>query len=410
MVAELYPWPAVDGYRQRLDHIVGSLAQVGDVDVVALHRSSQPEPGECGLDGVGRVVASPSHSSRGPADWLAEWGLGRLPRRLLSLDWADARQRLAYWDPRPDLVWFSHVDTWQAVHDLFDGCATICDFDNLEDVALRLRRRVPARPTPGAGPVERLRVTARWAASRAMDLVDEKRWGSLQRECAASVDRVVVCSELDRRRSGLSNCSVVPNGADTPERPRKDRLRLAGSRPVLLFVGLLGYEPNTEAVEWMVREVMPVILAHRPDAVLRIVGRGSERVAWVRGLPGVELVGEVEDVSGELRSADVSVVPIRVGAGTRLKVVEAMANHLPLVTTTVGCEGIDLTDGLDSLIADDPRRFADACLRLMAEPELRQLLSDSAAELFEARYTWEAIGAEVADLARAVVSPAAAAS
>ena len=172
----------------------------------------------------------------------------------------------------------------------------------------------------------------------------------------------------------------------------------------MLFVGLLGYEPNSEAVEWMVREVLPIIRAHHPEAVFRIVGRGSDRVRWVAEMPGVELVGEVPEIASELACADVSVVPIRVGAGTRLKVIEAMANRLPIVTTTVGCEGIDLVDGEHALIADDSRRFADACLRLLGGADLRRRLADAAESLFEDRYTWKAIGEQVAALAEEVAA------
>jgi glycosyltransferase involved in cell wall biosynthesis len=140
-----------------------------------------------------------------------------------------------------------------------------------------------------------------------------------------------------------------------------------------------------------------------PAAVLRIVGRGAESVEWVAGVPGVDLVGEVDDLRPELDRADVSVVPIRIGAGTRLKVVEALAHRIPLVTTTVGTEGIDVVDGEHGLVADDERGFADACLRLLADGTERQRLADRGAELFEASYTWDAITSRVASIASGVV-------
>ena len=149
---------------------------------------------------------------------------------------------------------------------------------------------------------------------------------------------------------------------------------------MLNFVGALDYEPNTEAVEWLVRDVVPVLRAERHDAVVRIVGRGADRVAWVAGVPGVELVGEVDDVTVELARADVSVVPIRVGAGTRLKVVEALAHRLPIVTTTVGCEGIDVRNGTTALVADDAVAFAEACIRLLRDPDRAARLGAAARE------------------------------
>ena len=131
---------------------------------------------------------------------------------------------------------------------------------------------------------------------------------------------------------------------------------------------------------------------------------GSSRVAWVGDIEGIELVGSVASVEPELQAADAAIVPIRVGAGTRLKVVEALANRLPLVTTSIGGEGIDLTDGQDALIADDAEAFASACARVLTDGQLRQRLADRGAELFEARYDWDRIEAGIADLAKAVVN------
>lgn len=402
-IAELYPWPAVDGYRQRLDHVLRGLTRAATVDVFTLVRPGHPEPEPPDIEGIDRVVTTRTGELRGSRQWMPEWTRGDLPRRLLSLDWTEARRELAAWGPSPDLIWYSHVHSWSPTHDLFPHVPAIVDFDNLENLAIRLRRRVPPRIDPGAGARERVLDGTRWLVSRAFDAVDEPRWDKVQRRCAAEVDRVVVCSPLDVERSGCDNAVVISNGADAPVDVRTDRRGLAGGHPTMLFVGALDYGPNTEAVEWFVREVLPLVRLRRPEAVVRIVGRGAERFGWMAGVAGVELVGEVPAIRAELDRADVSVVPIRVGAGTRLKVVEAMAHHIPLVTTSVGCEGIDLVDGTDALIADDPRRFADGCLRLLGDGELRQCLADGGARRFEASFLWDGIGEQVADLAREVV-------
>ncbi len=102
-------------------------------------------------------------------------------------------------------------------------------------------------------------------------------------------------------------------------------------------------------------------------------------------------------------AVDVSIVPIRCGQ-TPSKVIEAMAHHIPIVSTAVGCEGIDLVDGTHALIADDPLTFVDACLSLLASGQERQRLADASVELFEQRYTWDAIGDRVVDLVREVTS------
>jgi len=406
-VAEQYPWPARDGYRQRLHHLIAGLARVGPVEVLALHREGTAPPDEPGLEGVS-ARAFPVGGDPGVRSWLATWLRGDMPRRVLAPDWSTLGEALEARcaSGEIDLVWFSHVDSWWGVHGRAGAVPSVVDLDNLDHLSLRLRRRIPPRFPPGTGVVGRARTVARWALSRAFDLVDERRFDRLQRRSAAESERVVVCSELDQDRAGVANAVVVRNGAEQPADPVVDRTALRGDVPTFLFVGALDYEPNTEAVEWLVREVLPALRARVPDARVRIVGRGRDRVEWVASVEGVDLVGAVLDLEVELRRADVSVVPIRVGAGTRLKVVEALAHRLPLVTTTVGCEGIELTDGLEARIEDDAESFAAACAELATDGALRQRLADAGAALFARRYDWSLIEGEVAALAEEVVRTA----
>ena len=382
------------------------LSTVAEVEVFCLAPPGEPQPPR--QPEVSRVVTAPLVRRPG-SQWLPGWARGGAPRRVEAIDWTEARRELAAWNPQVDLVWYSHVDTWAALSDLLAGVPAIVDFDNLENHLMRLRRFAgphlgPAAHHDGAGSVAT--ELARWATSRAFDLIDEPRFGDLYRRCSESVERVVVCSELDVARSGLDNVSVVPNGGSPPKGFQTDRRSLRGERPTLSFVGALDYEPNTDAVEWFVSSVYPLIRARVPDVQFRVVGRGAECVSVDRRTPGLVFTGPVEDLDAELALTDVSVVPIRLGAGTRLKVVEAMAAHLPLVTTTVGCEGIDLMHRDEALIADDPRRFADACLRLMSEGALRQRLADNAAALFERRYRWESIEESVGALATEIAGAA----
>lgn len=404
VVAEAYPWPAIDGYRQRLAHMITGLTVAGTVDVFALvDRHGEEAPP--GLPGLGRVVSAPRHD-RGVSGWLGEWLGGDRPRRVLEFDWTEAHRELAAWGPQVDLVWYSHIDAWVATSDLFAGVPAIVDFDNLENLMLRLRRRSGPQLAGSQAISERLGVIGRWGISRAFDIVDERRWTRLQQRCGAAVDRVVVCSELDAQRSGLGNAVVIPNGSNEVHGAVTDRRLLRGDHPRMIFVGALDYEPNADAVRWFVTEVLPLVRRRLPGARLAVVGRGSDMLGLPGQVPGLEVVGEVADLGPELLAADISVVPIRLGAGTRLKVVEAMANHLPMVTTTVGCEGIALRDGTHALVADDPRRFADRCLRMLTDGTIRQELADNAAQLFSDRYRWSSVEAKVSELAREVAGDA----
>lgn len=409
MVAEQYPWPAIDGYRRRMDHMVRGLARVGTVEVLALHRPGTADPIDPAIPGV-NVTAAATGGDAGVRQWLPRWMWSRTPRRMFGPDWTPVREVLAELNradrsdvPAFNLVWFSHVDSWWALGSDVDAATSIVDFDNLENIALRLRRRIPPRTAPGSSMVDRLRTRLRWLLSRSFDIIDERRWDRMQRDCASAVDSVVVCSDLDVSRSGCDNAVVVGNGADRPDRIETDRTSLRSAVPTMLFVGALDYEPNSEAVEWFVREAFGLIRRRLPDAVVRIVGRGGSVISWVGAVDGVELVGQVPDVQPELDRADVSIVPIRVGAGTRLKVVEALANRIPMVTTTVGSEGIDVIDGRHALVADDPAAFADACVRLLEDGTLRQSIADNGAALFEAAYDWDIIEARLANFAKGLV-------
>lgn len=399
-VAELYPWPTVDGYRQRLDHMLRGLAQAGSVELFCLAEphdvSDTPE-----VDVVDRVVTA-AKVERSASEWMGDWIRGDHPRRMLGIDWTEAHRELGAWGPEVDLIWYSHIDSWAATSDLFPGVPSIVDFDNLENLLLRLRRRSGPHLQGADSPTAMARGIGRWGTSRAFDLVDERRWTRIQQRCSESVDKVVVCSTLDIERSGLANAVAVPNGSSEVPGADSDRRPLRGGVPTMLFVGALDYEPNTDAVLWFIDEVLPRVRSRIPEARLRVVGRGADALGLSAIPPGVEMVGEVADLQPELEAADVSVVPIRLGAGTRLKVIEAMANHIPIVTTAVGCEGIALSDGVHALIADDPRSFADRCLGVLMSGEHRQKLADQAAELFMTSYRWSSVEAKVAELAREV--------
>jgi glycosyltransferase involved in cell wall biosynthesis len=240
-----------------------------------------------------------------------------------------------------------------------------------------------------------------------VNLADERRWDTQQRAAAEQVARVLVCSEVDVMRSGCENAVVIANGYSLDWKPAAHDTVHDPEHPVLLFVGALGYAPNMDAIGWMATAVMPKILERIPGARLRVVGRNGEAVAQYDSLPGVEIIGHVESLEAELVAADVSVVPIRSGAGTRLKVVEAMANRLPMVSTTLGCEGIDVAHGRELLIGDTDQSFADGVVEMVRNDALRKGLIEAAEARYNEKYRWSTIRHNLATLAKTVVDEAA---
>lgn len=402
MVSDEYPWPERSGYRLRLGGLLRALAGTATVDllVVVLDPDSprQPAPPDLPLGRCTVVAGAPLPGRR--AGRLRRWLTGTLPRTLLWRDWAPARAVLREWaDAGYDAVWFSHAPAFLALGDLVH-VPRIVDLDNLDAFVLRHRRG--RRPSGRLGSA----VRAAGLLHRLADAVDQRRWHGLQVRIVDEADAVVVCSELDRQRLGVANAVVVPNAYDRrgdPLAPVGDR---AGTGPTLLMVGLLTYEANRDAAGFFATQVLPRVRAARADATFRLVGRYDrpEQVAAVRDRPGVVVLGEVPDLRTELARADVVVVPVRYGGGTRIKILEAFAYGVPVVATTVGCEGLEVKPGEDLLVADEAAAFAAACLRLLGDRQLRSRIGARGQACWQRRYRWEAVAPTV----RTIVSEVAA--
>ncbi len=210
--------------------------------------------------------------------------------------------------------------------------------------------------------------------------------------------RCIAVSEADRRLLLAANphlqIEVAPNGVDTQS---YQPLPVVAGSNELLFVGNMDYRPNIDAVTWFVREILPLIRGEIPQVALNIVGiNPSEEVQRLEG-DGVHVTGAVADLLPYYRQSSVCVVPLRAGGGTRLKILEAMALRRAVVSTTLGCEGLDVRDGEHLSIADDPRQFAEKTLCLLREPGLQQRFSAAARQRVVDCYDWD-------DVARRVVA------
>jgi len=217
----------------------------------------------------------------------------------------------------------------------------------------------------------------------------------LERRHWASVDACLVTSDREaaivREVTGPGvPTQVVPNGVDLEFfQPQPDTL-VEPDR--IVFTGLMSYRPNIDGVGYLVGDIAPLVRRLRPDAHVFAVGQNvADEVARLGG-PSVTITGFVPDVRPYLASAAVVAVPLRMGSGTRLKVLEALAMGRPVVTTRLGAEGIDVRDGEHLLFADGPGDFADALVRVLQDTELAQRLSAGGRRLVEERYGWEAAG------------------
>jgi glycosyltransferase involved in cell wall biosynthesis len=200
--------------------------------------------------------------------------------------------------------------------------------------------------------------------------------------------------QLLKRRSPEAEIYVVPNGVDTAAFGITAQQRSASTRRrnTLLYVGSMDYHANVDAVVWFVREIWPVVASEFPDLGFTIVGRKPGPQVRALASHNVHVTGSVDDVRPSYLSGEAIVVPLRVGSGTRLKILEAMAAGVPVVSTALGAEGLDAIDGVHLLIGNSPGEFASALVRLLRDPALAARLVDAGKKLVTERYDWSTLG------------------
>jgi glycosyltransferase involved in cell wall biosynthesis len=238
--------------------------------------------------------------------------------------------------------------------------------------------------------LRRMNQGERSAIRRAHHRLEEHKVRRFERLSWGRVDGVAVTSRREElfvhRDAPTTPTAVVPNCVDL------DYFSPGGDEAEdgrIVFAGLLTYRPNLDAARHLVDDILPRVRARHPGATLTIVGAGRAADLEALRQPGVTVTGWVDDVRPYLRRASVIVAPLRIGAGTRLKVVEGLAMAKPMVSTTIGCEGIDVRSGEHLLIADAAEDFADAVVLLLRDRALGQRLGATGRRLARDQYSWE---------------------
>lgn len=196
---------------------------------------------------------------------------------------------------------------------------------------------------------------------------------------------------------GISpHCRTWPIPIGIIRRHQKNSNELLQSEPgqnmMMIFTGDLSYLPNIDAAEHFVRGIFPLIRREIPDAVFRIVGRNpGQKVQALKSIPGVEIRGNVADLSDEISIASIYVLPMRLGSGIRSKLFDVFPLAKAIVTTSIGAEGLELYNDNNCLIADKEMDFAQCCIRLLKDKEIRVKLGNGAKRLATDVYTQENI-------------------
>lgn len=218
-------------------------------------------------------------------------------------------------------------------------------------------------------------------------------------ERCSRADMALVTSGRDREAlKGLLQSNpnapaieVVPNGVDIDFFVNEEAIQEVEHR--IVFTGTMDYYPNSNAVVYFARHCWPLIQAKIPDATWQIVGRNPPReVRQLGNLKGVTVTGTVPDIRPHLSAAAVAIVPLQIGSGTRLKILEAFAMRRAAVSTSIGCEGLAVANGTHLLVEDDPEAFAQGVVMLLQNPEMRNSLGNAGRSLVETEYSWQQVG------------------
>jgi len=274
-----------------------------------------------------------------------------------------------------DLVHVDSLDLSYYFHLLDGNIPVVCTHHDVQ--SLLLARRAARQTSLFMGAYLRLQ-------SRLMER-EEQRW-------CPRLSLNVAVSELDCQRLGKaapgSRCTVVPNGVDTEYfRPG------GGTEEGIVSVGGTSWFPNRDGLLYYTDEIAPLIQTLAPGVKTIWVGRANDDDIRAFGdVHGVQLTGYVEDVRPYICDAACYVVPLRVGGGTRVKILDAWSMGKAVVSTSLGCEGLDARDGENILVADTPTDFADAVRRVLEDPELRRGLGANARRTVQEQYSWDVIG------------------
>ena len=395
-LTDVTPLPLDRGQRVRVGSLLDACGEVFQVTLIAPPPASPEE--RAAVEARCERVVWVGDSRSGRADrqlgnWLRAARLApglRRPRTLrMYLRYVAALGSLDL--DRFDVIWAErpHIARLVGRH----PARTVLDLDDIEH----------------RGVARALTVQGGWRASPALPgkLHHYLLYRSMELSWARRFLAVVVCSDEDRaylEEHGLRNVRVVPNGGSDalPARFDAPMVRGAGGPLRLAFLGNLGHPPNRDAIAWFDAEILPRLRAVYPEAVLDVLGPSADDALRARYAGRVRFLGFVPDLPAALSGYDVFVAPIRFGGGTRVKLLDAMACRIPVVTTVVGAEGLPVRDGEQLLMRETPEAFAQAVLALKQDPERGTRLAGAAQALVEKRFRGPTIRAHLAEWLRAL--------
>ena len=371
------PFPAIGGGALRTASLLEYLARANEVDLILFRQPDHPDPSALippHIRGRRLVLDLPRHST----DALSRFSRNAIralrgaPPLVDRFSGFESPIAQFLHGARYDIGVIEHFWCAPYVHRLRAVCKeTWLDLHNVESM-------LQEREAAAAGPLAALGFRRFAESYRRMEAGLLPKFDVL---LAASVH------DASLLRAVAPDCQIRIFPNTIPERKAPERVE----EDVVMFSGNLAYRPNTEAVRYFASEIWPILRRRWPGLEWRIVGKNPEAIKrFVDPKDYIQCRGPVEDAILELSHAKAVVVPIQAGSGTRVKILEAWAAGAPVVSTTLGAEGLEAVPGEHLLIADDPTEFAETVSALLASEPLRRRIGAAGRLLYEQKFTWQA--------------------
>ena len=400
-----WPYPPRQGGALRAWGIISALAPRHPISILSFDESAicnpqsaicNPQSAICNLQSaichLQSAICLPAPPPRPPLRRLRDLLLTRRPDMALRLESPLFRQHLADLLARQsfDAVHIEGIEMAPYI-DVLEAALPrpLIIFDNFNCEYLLQKRAF----------LTDLRHPRRWHGA-VYSFIQWQRLRRYEADLCRRADHVIAVSEADAEAlrqlvPGL-NPTVIPNGVDVSAYDPRTPPAPGMQDGALVFTGKMDFRPNVDAMVWFAEEVLPRVRQQAPHAHLWIVGqRPHPRLAPLRNDPAVTLTGYVEDTRPYIAGATVYIAPLRIGGGTRLKLLEAMAMEKAIVATRLGAEGYEVRDGGELLLADDAEAFAAAVLSLLADAERRAALGRAARRFVESRYDWRVLAPRI---------------
>lgn len=388
-------WPALSGAKLREYHLARALGRRAELTYVYFSEPGQVPLTANALPFAARIIAVPKPSVYGP--WNLMRGMvGKWPLPVLNYTSSQMVSALSQLDASPgyDLVHLESIHMTRYVEALErilrKPLRVTYNWHNIESEAMRRY----AESTPSK-------------SRRIYAGVTAAKLETLEREILEKAFGHIVCSEREAQQlrciAPAARIAVVENGVDCgyfadPQSGPDPGVR---NRNRIVFVGKMDYYPNVEAAIAFAQKTWPAVRDGLKGSTLTIAGANpTAAVEALANLPGIEVTGTVEDLRPYYRDALAAVVPLRTGGGTRLKILEAMAAGVPVVSTPLGAEGLMVTPGTDILISDpdDPASWLRHLTELAQSGERRKEITTRALHLVNARYDWNTLGQSLIEI------------